>query len=57
MPKLRPPASLISPAPTFVHYILKQDRQSTHNVTLSHVHATIVAVDKRYLLHILSVYV
>jgi hypothetical protein len=32
-----------------------QDRQCTYNVTLRHVRETIVAVEKQWLLHILSV--
>jgi len=32
----------------------KHDRQCTHNVTMMRFRATIVAVEKQYLLHILS---
>jgi hypothetical protein len=34
---------------------IQQDRQYTHNVTLRRVRATIVAMEKQYLLHVLSV--
>ena len=33
----------------------KRDRQCTYNVTLRLVHATIVEVEKQYVLHIVSV--
>jgi hypothetical protein len=36
---------------------VKQHRQFTYNATLRRVRATTVAVDKQYVLHILSVFV
>jgi hypothetical protein len=36
---------------------MKQERQCAHNVTLRHIHATIVTVEKQYVLQNLSVYV
>ena len=35
--------------------LVKQDRQCACNVTLVHVRATIVAVEKQYVLYLLSV--
>ena len=35
----------------------KQDRQCTYNVTFSHVHVTIIAVEKRKVLNILNIYI
>ena len=32
----------------------EQDKQCTYNVTLRHIHETIVAVEKKYVLHILN---
>ena len=37
------------------HPEVKQERQCTYNVTMCHFRATIVAVEKQQLLHILSV--
>ena len=38
----------------FAEYRYDQDRQCTYNVTLRRVHATACAVEKQYVLHILS---
>jgi hypothetical protein len=39
-----------------VHSKYKEDRQSNHSVTLRRVRSNVVAVEKQYVLHILSVY-
>ena len=39
----------------FCGTMIEQDRQCTYNITLRHVCVTIVAVEKQYILHILSV--
>jgi len=40
---------------TFKHMITQQIRQSTYNITLRHVHVSIIAVKKQEVLHNLSV--
>jgi len=39
---------------SFVFSYIKQDRQCTYNVTLRHVRATIVAVERQQVLYIVS---
>jgi len=41
--------------PAFAWKELQQDRQCTYNVTLRRVRTTIIAMEKQYVLHILSV--
>ena len=43
------------PIQQIFHTLTKQDRQRTYNVTMRRVRATIVAVEKQYVLQILSV--